>query len=557
MSFLLSRSWIQKNTQLIGWVVIVVFLFFAARERFHLTPVSILTPETPVSILTPDSWGWLSPSLYWIGGKGFYEQTEREWLYSAFIAGCLRSTGSFAGYAHIQQVLGLLTAVLMWMTWRRWISFLPKSIIIESISTVIGLCIVAFYLFSPYYIFFELTIQPEAILPFFVFLQLFCILSFCQYRWQQVHPLKAIFFGAFSIFLAYTLFVLKPNWLLAALGTLCPIFLGFFGQKPPSLLSRFLGPLLGFVLIVTILWLPERILFVHTIKTRMVLPVTLFTIHADLIQRNLNQELMSSKISPHRRAFLQKFLPVFNRELEISRHEKNILKLLGFDPDYLMYRSSIFKFLVAEYQMTQEDMASFCMDSFRDVVISHPLTYIRKVVRQGSLFLFPDQKTFIRKSVDLQKCYLESLPRLPNDFCASFNSTTQSLYSAYTDSVKREAVQEHRIEAARWACSLIREARRIFFPLMVAFVILLLVSILWARLAFLRLPGLGASVIFAAPAGMALTIALVHALDNDRYRMVYGAILFFALGIFLIYVSVAITDIIRIIRTKQSIAKHL
>ena len=59
-----------------------------------------------------DSWGWLNPALSWLGGAGFREQFEREWLYGAFLAACLRITGSFSGYIVIQQALGLLAGVL-------------------------------------------------------------------------------------------------------------------------------------------------------------------------------------------------------------------------------------------------------------------------------------------------------------------------------------------------------------------------------------------------------------------------------------------------------------
>ena len=73
---------------------------------------------SPVAISEWDSWGWLDPALGWLGGTGFRERFEREWLYGAFIAACLRLTGSFSGYIIIQQSLGVIAAICMWLTWR-------------------------------------------------------------------------------------------------------------------------------------------------------------------------------------------------------------------------------------------------------------------------------------------------------------------------------------------------------------------------------------------------------------------------------------------------------
>jgi hypothetical protein len=58
---------------------------------------------SPVAVSEWDSWGWLDPALSWLGGMGFRERYEREWLYGAFIAACLRITGSFSGYIVVRS----------------------------------------------------------------------------------------------------------------------------------------------------------------------------------------------------------------------------------------------------------------------------------------------------------------------------------------------------------------------------------------------------------------------------------------------------------------------
>src|SRR5262245_31883660 len=125
---------------MVGWIGLLVLIAAAAAVRFRISPVAVSEW---------DSWGWLDPALNWLGGTGFRERFEREWLYGAFIAACLRLTGSFSGYIVIQQILGLIAGILMWLTWRRWTSLFPKHPLFEIIAIVAGLLVVSIYLFSP------------------------------------------------------------------------------------------------------------------------------------------------------------------------------------------------------------------------------------------------------------------------------------------------------------------------------------------------------------------------------------------------------------------------
>ncbi len=93
--------------------------------------------------------------------------------------------------------------------------------------------LLAIYLFSPIALLLELSIRPEGIMAFLAFLQLFCIASYCKFRWHDTEPVASLLFGALAMLLAYALFVLKPNWLLAVPATTLPIFVGLFGQGIP------------------------------------------------------------------------------------------------------------------------------------------------------------------------------------------------------------------------------------------------------------------------------------------------------------------------------------
>ncbi|HEY5813244.1 MAG TPA: hypothetical protein VIT23_11405, partial [Terrimicrobiaceae bacterium] len=325
-----------------------------------------------------DSWGWLDPALSWIGGTGFRERYEREWLYGAFVAACLRLTGSFSGYIIIQQVLGVLAGVLIWLGWRTWTLLFPRNAVFEVVSVVAGLFVVAVYLFSPIAMAFELSIRPEGIMAFTAFLQLFCIASYARFRWHQPRPAASVIFGSLALPLAYSLFILKPNWLLAVPATTLPVFMGLFGRNFPRA-ARLLTPTLGLFLIVVTLWVPEKLLFVRTQEPRAVLPMTLFTIHADVIQESMRQEIQSAGTSQERRRFLEAFLPLLDREMQTARTLAKSYPRLGFDPDYLMYRSPVFPFLTQDWKMSGEEVVRFCQESFLSAVWKNPVGYARKV----------------------------------------------------------------------------------------------------------------------------------------------------------------------------------
>jgi hypothetical protein len=511
---------------LLGWFVIVILIAAAAMVRFRINPVAVSEW---------DSWGWLDPALSWLGGMGFRERYEREWLYGAFIAACLRITGSFSGYIVVQQVLGLAAGVLMWLTWRTWTGLFPRQVVFEIATVLAGLLVIAVYLFSPIALLLELSIRPEGIMAFLAFLQLFCIASYCRFRWHGPRPVSSLIFGALAVPLAYALFVLKPNWLLAVPATTLPVFVGLFGQGVP-LNFRLLTPLLGLLMIGVALILPDKLLFVRTAETRVVLPMTLFTIHADVIQESMHREMKKPGEVDDRRHFLEAFLPVLDREMETARTLARFYPKLGFDPDYLMYRSTIFPFLEKERDMPLKDIAAFCRTSFLSAIVSEPSSYARKVLTQLGYFVFPDEGTFFRTRIQMGKLYEYVLTTVPESLDAAIGQPVQEMFANYRQSVETQAAQSATLEVFRPFRSFLRGVRPTTIWIEVAFLLSLVVCLFFKPLAALRLPGLLAALFFLAPASNAVTIALIHALDNSRYRGSYGPLLLFALAGMFVFV---------------------
>lgn len=521
----LAAPWLRRIPSIIGWVFLIILLIGAARLRFSIAPVAISEW---------DSWGWLKPALGWIGGLGFREEYEREWLYGAFVAGCLRVTGSFFGYVVIQQVLGLLAAMLMWITWRSWISLFPGNLLLEIGSTWAAITAIGLFLYSPIIRALEMAIRPEAIMPFVAVGQLLCVALYCKHRWHQPRAFRSLVAGALAIVLAVAMYILKPNWLLAVPATTLPVFLGMFGSALPRL-HRFATPAAGLLLVFLFLWLPDKLLFQRTTETRVVLPMTLFTIHADIIRESMAGELASEKTTPERRAFLQEFLPLLDQEMAAARAEKIYYTRLGFDPDYLMYRAKLFPTLRERNAMSIPDLSAFCKTSFLEALRREPLLYANKVLRQFDYFYFPDDATFFRKRIELGSMYkyvLETLPGQPDE---KWNPGTQAIFQTYLDAAQRRVDTPDRLESSKQDRNFLGDVRAAAPWVVAIFLLALLATLLWRPLAAWRLPGLVALVFYSAPAGNALTVAMVHALDNARYRGSYGPLLLFALAAMLVF----------------------
>ena len=528
------EGWVVRLPGLLGWIVLLLLLAAATAMRMRISPVAISEW---------DSWGWLDPALSWLGGTGFRERFEREWLYGAFIAACLRLTGSFSGYIIIQQTLGVVAAIFMWLTWRSWTALLPKPFILEIAAIIIGLLTVALYLFSPIALALELSIRPEGIMAFTAFLQLFCIASYCRFRWHQPKAIASLLFGALALLLAYALFILKPNWLLSVAATTLPVFVGLFGRAIPLSL-RLLTPLLGMFLIVSTLILPDKLLFIRTGETRLVLPMTLFTIHADVIQASMRHELEEAEAPEQRRRFLEAFLPVLDREMETARTLASYYPRLGFDPDYLMYRSTVFPFLEREQGMSRQEIASFCQSSFLSGIVSEPFSYARKVFTQLGYFFFPDDGTFFRTRIKMGKLYEYVLTTIPESLDATISQPVREMFDTYRRSAVLQAAQLADLEILGPFRGLLRIVRSAAFWIEIAFLLSATSCLFVPSLAQFRLAALVATIFFLAPAGNAVTIALIHALDNSRYRGSYGPLLLFALATMLVFVATTLAYVV-------------
>ena len=536
-------------------MLFAILLGFAAVARMDLGHVALTDADT---------WGWLDPALSWVGGTGFHETYEREWLYGAFLAGCFKLTGSFSGMVMIQQVMGLLTGLLLWSTWRAWSSLLPKDLMFQIVGALLGLFVTAVALLNPNLMVFELCVRPEGIMGFFIFAQLLCITLYCRYRWREPNAALSVIFGSLAIPLAYTVYVLKPSWALAVPATLLPIAIGLLvnGQ---SFSIRCGPPALGCLIILVALFIPEKMLFKRSDQPHVVLAMTLFTMNADSIAESYKTEIASKDIDPERKALLEQILPVVESELVKAREWASFYPRVGFDPDYLMYRATIFPTLVNQRGMSKAALAAFCKESYFEAWKNNPRGMLSKVTRQMPYFITPDRQTFYRHKIPFKKLLENTLATTPEKLVPETNAATQAMYATFREEVTAELKAPRNLEGERSLDNFARiltgevgvkaaeKTRNSWTSLAIATLWLaaFLTCLIAQPLRYLVLPGCVAAVLYFGPLGNAITIALVHALDNDRYRASYGAALLLALAAMLFYALIVLCEGVHAIRDRR------
>jgi hypothetical protein len=322
------------------------------------------------------------------------------------------------------------------------------------------------------------------------------------------------------------------------------VFVGLFGRAP-SLKARLLAPALGVACSVLLLWLPGRIFLIKDSTSRTFLPATLFTVHARLIDKALETKLAGMPDADSGKAKLRELVAVLEKELHISETLPSAWQKLGFDPDYLYYRSQLIPAIYRYVGNDDRKFAAFCFSCYKDAAFHDPLAFGGKIWMQLTHFLFPTPDTFYKDFHDFAEYYRDSgkvlEPKLPDRFPAN----VREMYRAY----KADLVVHGGLSLMLDRTSKFRTFRHVFAPRVLAIDIIFLsafvVSLIWQPLRDLRLSGWAAFSLFSAPLGNAITVSIVHALDINRYRHTYGGFLLFAVVAMDFYAALVIARSVR------------
>ena len=142
------------------------------------------------------------------------------------------------------------------------------------------------------------------------------------------------------------------------------------------------------------------------------------------------------------------------------------------------------------------------------------------------------------------KLYEYVLTTIPESLDATISQPVREMFDVYRRSAVLQAAQSANLEVFGPFRGLLRVVRSAAFWIEIAFFFSAASCLLVHSLAQFRLAAFVATIFFLAPAGNAVTIALIHALDNSRYRGSYGPLLLFALAAMLVFVVTTLAYVV-------------
>lgn len=519
----------------IEWLVLAYLLFCAWQAR---------APLAPVPFGDPDTWGYVNPALSWLSGDGFRQTNGRDWLYPGLVTLFLKTTGSFAGLFYWQQALGYISIILMAVTWRIWVSFFDLKPWIRLAVVVAGAIPIWMQAVNPQLIFLESALRPESVMQFFGYAQLACLMAYCWCRWKRPHEMIAILTAAGALFFAYGCLLLKPSWLFAFLATVAPVFVGIVGKGFP-LRAKLVGPALGVVLCGIFLWLPPELWFIKDKRSRTFLPSTLFTIHARLIEKKLTADAAAMPAGDPEKARLETLLAELRSEMHVAETMQHNYEKLGFNPDYLFYRSHFMDSLYEYAGADPEKFRSYCIKLYLATALTNPLGMAGKVLTQLSHVLLPSGSTFYRGDLVWSRIAKSAGNSFELNIVDDYRPHIQEMCRVYLDQaagLSRHLPHLHQSNVGReWA----KIATRLHIPTIVLFAAAFVLVLVRPELGAYRLAAWGALILFSAPMANAFTVSIVHALDIQRYRISLGGFLLFALTAMAVFVLVVAAHYLR------------
>ena len=503
----------------------IALLFFAATlRRFHL-------PLAPLSNL--DTWGFLYPAVSKISGGPFQHTDTRNFVYPAFLLVFLAPAKNLAVITIVQHLLGLTAGGLLLACWYRLGRFL--HVIPRAVYHCAGLLMVAILLFSQEPLLSEHSIRAEAVSPVFVLLNIWLTLTFFERRAQGG---KAGALASAVLVNSVILSVLKINFFFCALCSVVPVLFALFRKREGRIRNLLLvAPAL--VVAVTFI-LVERGLARNDPVTRELLPTTLFTVHANLIVREMDRSIAGGDCDPYGCGWLAEVAASLHRGIAASQRFKHARLTLGFDPDYLFYSDAEFKdwttrFFNGDNGRKLEFFTAWYWRTF----CRHPGALANKMLKQLLVFYSVPNPSFSRtRKSEVGALYRSTLSALsPNQA----KIATLPLLSAYSDEAKRLSASTEIISQPLVITVLNLILALLYLPI--------LLGVILSSTLFLLLPkaralyGTFAATslfVFSYNFGHILLTAILHTADNPRYSHMQFFMSLFAIfvgGLFLAEVA--------------------
>jgi len=189
----------------------------------------------------------------------------------------LKCFADFRAITIAQHLLGLAAGAIFLVAWQRIHSFMRAPRLPQPLYAFIGLMAATIYLTGEEPIRFETDVRPEGIVSFLIILNIFLILEFsyrCYLRSARVIP---VILGLCAVISSIITTLAKPSLAIAAAGALTPVAASLF--HPSSRRSK-IAPLLGSLMVASLLILPAQVPARRDPANVAFLPTQLFVIHA-------------------------------------------------------------------------------------------------------------------------------------------------------------------------------------------------------------------------------------------------------------------------------------
>ena len=499
-----------------------------------------------VPLLTPDSWGYLNPALSWLGGAGFQQTDGRAWFYPGILALILKLGGDFSWIVRVQQCLSLAAAPLFWVGLRIWLSLFPRrTAVCHGFAVLLGAATAGIYLLNTTQARFEMTVQPEGVMAFFVLLYLIFVLAYIRARWVSHQNFLAILFGAASLLTSYCVLLLKPSWGLALIPSFLLLIAGIFGTGSRSL--RWVPTYAAILATGGLFVLPNLLGFRKDASSRTFLPFTLVSIHAAQIVQNAEKEHLigdadpsrrsGAEADPSRRSGAEADPPSTDRDAQFYQGLKQAWSearkvplgcpTLGFAPDYIMYTKDFFHAFAAEQKLTDPELVNLCYSTYFETWIKSPGAMLSKIGKEMRIFLSAPSRDFAahsvnkRRAIDIAARFSPSPQALLADAESKDYQRVQPAYLSYLNNLEKVYQEGWKVDCVNWLRYAAIGLAKVASFIQLAFFAALFPVFLSRRLPDLRLAALAAVMVSTAVYGNMLTVGVVHTLDLDRYRTGY------------------------------------
>ncbi|MEP7071228.1 MAG: hypothetical protein ABI839_02470 [Verrucomicrobiota bacterium] len=494
---------------------LAIILLAAAYVRWRL-------PAWPLA--DPDSWSYLRAAVSKLAEGTFLHTNGRNFLYPGFLLLILSATRSFTAISFVQHLLGLGTGILILGSWAGTGRFLHH--VSRRAHAATGLLIAAIYLLSRQTIESEHQLRPEAIAPFFALLNIWLTLQyFARAREQRFLP-SGTLLGAGILLNSVILVTLKTSFAISIFFSVIPVLLALCQRRQTW--ARRVAVVFPSLMVAAVAIFTER----HFAKTdpeaKAFLPTSLFSIHANLITRQMEQDLAREDCGRLGCSWLQQVSASLQEEIKRSRVAGHLYPSLGFSPDYLNHQGGLLPWRNRFFRGDSQKELEFYSFYYLRTARLHPGWMGEKIVRQMALFYLGSKRIFITSPrANLSLLYAQTAACLPE-----IRSYPPLLH--YLARIRSLASTSQTISQPLWVRSLGALLSVLYPPVFFSTLGLSLFLTPALRQMYGRFAAV-ALFAFSYNFGNCLGTAVVHSLDVSRYVLSQYSFALLAEGIGLLF----------------------